>query len=176
MLKRDILWVARYGELDCDVTNKASYMYVGGSPITIDSNGKVSPNLGATQKAQETSFVAVAWHNLDYDDAMGDKATIIFPPAILWISKGTDTLEMSGTSYSDGDAPFKSGVTYAVGDLLRPTLTTGTPAYAQWTNEAYNSEQSNVVYPYPAKILEIDGSASSPTALKIILGTFYKEG
>jgi len=176
MLVRDINWVLRYGVLSADVENKASYAYVGGSPITINDSGVITANLGATAIAQETSFVGVAWHNIDFDDACSDNlATIIFPPAILYLEEGTEYGPITGTAYADGSAPWKAGRTYVIGNLLRPILTTGTPAYAVWTNEAYQSEQSNVVYPFPAKIIGRTGSAASPTQLQILLGTFYRE-
>lgn len=176
MLVRDINWVLRHGVLSADVDNKASYAYVGGSPITINSSGVVTANLGATARLQETSFVAVAWHSIDFDDAISDDlATIIFPPAILNLEQGTEYGPITGTAYADGSAPWKSGQTYNIGSLLRPILTTGTPAYAVWTPESYQSETANVVYPCPAKIIGRTGSAASPTQLQILIGTFYKE-
>lgn len=159
-INRTMNYVLKHGELTADVANVASYLYVGGSPVTIDSNGLVSAYI-----THEADYAAVAYHSLTDDDAQEDLGTIIFAPAIV-------TLEAE----DDGTTPWETdgSPTYAIGDLLRPTNSSGTPAYAQWTNEAYSAGAANDHNVYFAKVIGLEGSGASPTSLTILLGTFVK--
>lgn len=157
-LNRTLNFVLRHGELDVDVANKASYSYVGGSPVAIDTDGLVSATIGS-----ETAAVGIAANALEADDDQEDKGTIYFAPGIY-------TLEAESSGVADGIKPFKiyGSPNWSVGDLIRPMQATGTPAYAVWTNDEYTSEQSNCQYVYYGKVLNVAGTANNPTSLTIL--------
>lgn len=159
MIDRKLSFVLRNGELSIEKTEENSYKYVGGSPITINTNGNVSGNVGPY------SFNGISWNSYDTDKEGNGLCTFILPPAIVTLKREPD-----------GTAPWKAGRTYAVGDLLRPTVSTGTPSYAVWTNEPYDNKVTHAQYVYPAKIIAIEGSASSPTAITILLTYCFEEG
>ena len=56
-LNRTMDYVLKNGELTCDVANVATYSFVGGSPVTIDSDGYISANITSLP-----SIVAIAYH------------------------------------------------------------------------------------------------------------------
>jgi len=159
MLDRKLSFVLRNGELALQTTEVGTYEFVGGSPITINTNGKVSGNISAYE------FNGVAWNSFTDDDAQENLATFILPPAIVTIKAETD-----------GRKPWKTGVTFAVGDLVRPTTSTGTIAYAVWTNEVYANAVQYTQYTYPAKIIELVGAGANPTSLTLLVSPAYKAG
>jgi hypothetical protein len=162
VIDRTLSFILRHGELATDVASKASYSFLGGSPITI-YGGLVSGYLGASAKAIEASFRGVAWHSLCEDDAKEDLSSFIISPAIV-------TIQAEDSEYADnGEKPWYPGLTYAVDDLLRPTVSTGTPAYAVWTNAVYSNEISNSMYIYAAMIIALTGTGANPTSLTLLV-------
>ena len=151
-IDRNLSWVLRHGELATDTSD--SYPFVGGSPIKIVS-GTVSGNLGTSDM-----FNGIAWNSQADDEADQSLSTFILPPAIVTLKAETN-----------GVKPWKTygGLTWAVGDLLRPIVSTGTTCVAVWTNEVYSSEVSKAVYVYPAKIIAMEGTSSVPTSMTILV-------
>lgn len=163
-LNRTMNYVLKHGELTVDIANIASYSYVGGSPITIDSGGLISAYI-----TTEVDYAGVAYHRLEEDNALEDQGTILFAPAIVTIEPET---------MNDGSTvkPWKTygSLTWAIGDLLRPMNASGTPAYAVWTNEVYSAGSANEHNVFFAKVIGLTGTTSVPTSLTLLLGTFVK--
>lgn len=138
--------------------------YVGGSPVMIDSNGVQ----GASNPDTFTGIAKNSWDVDNSGTAGVYTAAIIRPPAVVILQK----------SSKEATTPWKTGagISYAVGDLLRPsTVTVGGKTYSVWTNEDYPNVPSGAFAIYFAKIEELSGSGSDPNSMKISLGIFVKK-
>lgn len=166
-ITRDMEYVFKWGELSIDSDNRATYAYLGGSPVTIKADA--NNNALISGQCDSENYFGVAYHSMDEDYALEEQATVVFAPAILTL--GAEDANVNYTSY--GKKPWKTygSPTYAVGSLLHPMTATGTPGYAVWTNDAYSgtSNEHNV---YFAKIISFTGTAGNPTEMTILLGTF----
>jgi hypothetical protein len=153
-------YVVKNGELTIDTTG--TYKWVGGSPLKIDSSGELSGDFSSAIAA----FSGVAYNSWATDDSHPAKlGTYLVAPCFITIKKAS----------TDTCAPWYAGLTYSVGDILRPAVqASGATSYACWTNAAYASEISNSQYVYWAKIIAVTGAAAAPTALRLQVGTNIK--
>ena len=156
-IDRNINFVMRDGEFTSDTT--ATQGFVGGSPVGLNNYGYVSGNISVTGVP---NYIGCAWHS-SVDDLAGDgMSTVIYPPAKIKLV--ADATEITN--------PWKGSLTYGP-DLahcwLRPTTVTvgSVTTVSVWTNEALST-----VGAYYARIVELEGTTTTPTSLTIVLGYF----
>jgi hypothetical protein len=163
MIDRELSYVLKLGDRTADTT--ATKGYIGGSPVKFNSSGYITGDLA------QYECDGIAYHS-SAEDISGTGpcegfglGTIIFAPAIVTLKKGT----------ADAAAPWDTTVTFVVGNLLRATtLTSGSIAYACWTNTAYSGPTTGMGVVYCARVIAMTGSGSAPTSLTLLLGHFFK--
>ena len=176
MLNRTMDYILKNGEKAVG-GSIATYGYIGGGPVALDSAGAIDGNF--SERTKEVEFFGVAYKNSDYDNAVTQLATYITPPARISISQGAAgscDQTTSGTNYADNVAPWDEAITdWAIGNLVRPDTKAssgGTSTYyACWTNKAYSYVpiSTGVMQMYPGKITGLTGSGASVTELTIEL-------
>lgn len=166
-ITRDMEYVFKWGELSIDSDNRATYAYLGGSPVTIKADA--NNNALISGNCTDENYFGVAYHSMDEDYALEEQATVIFAPAILTLE--AESINPLYDSY--GKKPWKTwgSPTYAVGDKLHVIAGTGTVSYSLWTNDAY-AGSTNEHQVYFAKLISFTGTAGNPTTMTILLGTF----
>ena len=176
-LRRQMQFVFKNGEFPI---TKDGYKFVGGSPVALNSSGAITGNVSET-----TGIIGVAMHSYDLSDTR-DLVTIILPPALFTIDKGSE--EYSGMTenelYDPADdatiAPWDTTKTYAVGDLLRPTtVAVSGVTYAVWTNAEYTGFAAGTyLLTYPAQVkgyTGTDGGGTNIVTMDIVVEPIVKQ-
>lgn len=154
MLGNIQLYVEKWGELEIDKTS--GYRYTGGSPVFIDSNGKVSGDFHTNVECVD----GIAQNSFELDDSHpADKCSFLIAPNIVTIKYDSDL---------DEEYPWYPGLTWAMGDLLRPSVSTGTTKYAVWTNAVYGYGNAGEHQVYHAKLVAFTGTSTVPTSLTLL--------
>ena len=162
MVDRNLTFAIRDGEFTID--SGTDYEWVGGSPVGLDASGNITANYTVTGAI---AYMGVAWHS-KAEAVLGESlVSVIYPPARITIKKGT-TAWPDGAHAADAYSPWDESCTYAIGNLLRPSLkSSGGVYYSVWTNATLTNLGS-----YFARIVGMEGSGSAPTSLTIVIGSF----
>ena len=153
MIDRQMNYLYKNGEFDTD-TVATAYSWCGGSPVGIKDAGDGTPLVTAEFLATGAiGYIGIAAHSQARDLAQTGKSTYYKAPVIFTLSVSDD----------EDYQPWATGVTWAVGDLVRPDFdTSGGILYAVWTNVALTD-----IGAYYGRVTEVVGTASDPTTLTI---------
>ena len=153
MIDRLMNYLYKNGEFDTDTVDTVA-SWVGGSPVGIRDNGSGQPLITANfDVTGHMGYIGIAAHSQARDLAMTGKSTYYKGPAIFTLIASDD----------EEVTPWKTGLTWAVRDLVRPiAVTDGVINWSQWTNEALTDLGA-----FYGQVVEVVGSPTSPTSITI---------
>lgn len=160
-------------------TADTNYLWVGGSPIGVNSastyvTGDMTyEGLWVKGAASGITYIGVAYRPFADIESNNPLVTWVTAPSILIIELGEDD-----EGDDDPVRPWDISQTYNVGDLLRPinyTHPTTGVIYSVWTNYRWTNENASDVVSYYAVILRVYGTSAAPTALMIQLVNTLKD-